>query len=79
MFSKKYLLKGSDEQAIRNIFVSHILNYFEQKTNVHNIEADGDKFVIYGYCKRVKPEDFQKFLFEISGAARMLTSAASAQ
>ncbi|MCK5474899.1 MAG: hypothetical protein KAI53_05835 [Candidatus Aenigmarchaeota archaeon] len=61
IFSKKYLLKGSDETAIRNTFKEEILSFFERKKEKIAIQANGNKMILYRPSKNIKPKDLTKF------------------
>jgi hypothetical protein len=61
-FSKMYLLKGPDEDAIRDVFTPEALEYFEDRKGL-NVEADRDLIVYYRYS-RLKPEKIRDFMAE---------------
>lgn len=54
-FSKKYLLRGPDDAAIRGVFTSRVLTFFESEPGLC-VEADGRKLIVYRHSVRVKPE-----------------------
>ncbi len=54
-FSKKYLLRGPDDAAIRSVFTSRALIFFESEPGLC-VEADGRKLIVYRHSVRVKPE-----------------------
>ncbi len=60
-FSKQYLLRGSDEMAVRNTFSDDLLAYFEQRKGL-SAEGDGDRLVFYRISKRVPPKDISSFM-----------------
>ena len=62
-FSKQYLLRGDDEEAIRNTFNDELLEFYE-KNKALNTESDYDKFIYYRAAKRLGPKDIQAFLQE---------------
>ncbi|MCA8999494.1 MAG: hypothetical protein KDA80_21040 [Planctomycetaceae bacterium] len=62
-FSKKYLLKGSDEERIRELFHEEILNYLEDQP-ILNVEGEQDQLVFFREGKRVKPDEIRKFMKE---------------
>jgi hypothetical protein len=47
-FSKTYLLRGKDEDAIRRVFTPAVLNFCETQQKL-NVEGSGDKMIIYRY------------------------------
>jgi hypothetical protein len=55
LFSKKYLLRGPDDAAIRGVFTSRVLMFFESEPGLC-VEADGRKLIVYRHSVRVKPE-----------------------
>jgi hypothetical protein len=62
IFSRRYLLKGPDETAIREVFQPPILEYFEAHQGL-NVEGIGD-LLIYSTYKRLKPEKIRDFMAE---------------
>ena len=62
-FSKQYLLRGDDEEAIRNTFSDELLGFYE-KDKTLSTESDHDKFIYYRAAKRLAPKDIQAFLQE---------------
>jgi len=63
VFSKKYLLRGENEAAVRNTFNGGILQYYEQHPGL-STEADGKKLIFYRTSKVVPPDKIQAFLQE---------------
>ena len=61
-FSKRYLLRGPDEQAIRQSFTGDVIHFFEQLDEKWNIEAAGDRLIVYQRGKRLKPDRYPDFL-----------------
>ena len=70
-FFKNYLLKGSDEQAIRSLFQPHILSFFEAKSKGIHIQARGHKFLYYRLSRRINPKELTNFLQEVSEVLRI--------
>jgi hypothetical protein len=62
-FSKKYLLRGTDEAAIRELFTEEILAYYESRDGV-STEGNGDHLLFYRADKRISPEKVRAFLEE---------------
>lgn len=62
-FSKKYLLRGKDEPAIRSVFGPAVLNHFDLHPG-WCVEGKDDWLTVYRYHHRVKPEDVRAFLDE---------------
>ena len=62
-FSKRYLLRGADEEAVRRAFGSGVLSYFEQQTKI-SCEADRGQLIFYRPRKRVAAEEVDGFVKE---------------
>ena len=62
-FSKQYLLRGEDEDAIRETFNDELLKFYE-KNKTFNTEGNNDKFVFFRTGKRLSAKDIQAFLQE---------------
>ncbi len=61
-FSKRYLLNGADEQAIRDFFTPDTLRYFEQLKPKWELQAHGHQMILYQRAKRFKPAQYDGFL-----------------
>ncbi len=70
VFSRKYRLKGKDEEALRKIFKPHVLNFFEEREWKHDVEGKGHDMIFYTR-KRVKPENLRELLDELTRAELM--------
>jgi hypothetical protein len=67
-FSKQYLLRGGDEQAIRRVFTPELIEYLEQRDPI-SVEASGSFVMVYRPGKRVKPDHLAAFIetaFEVA-------------
>ena len=62
-FSKAYLLRSYEENAIREIFDDQVLSYFENHTGL-TIEGNGDRLLYYRDGTLMKPDEIQPFLME---------------
>ena len=62
-FSKKYLLRGEDEQLVREMFNEDVIRHFESNLNLC-LEAGGNQLIFYRSSKRVKPQLLRTFLDE---------------
>ena len=60
-FSKRYLLRGQDEGAIRQSFTAHILSFYEANQGLHT-EGGGSQLFIYRLSYRVPPMQAGQFL-----------------
>ena len=63
LFSKKYLLRGDNEAAIRELFDDRLLSFFEGETKI-SVEGSRGQLVYYRQKKRIKPADTQNFMKE---------------
>jgi len=73
-FSKKYLLRGEDESAIRSLFNQRVIDAYMTNVAVNMESREGWLFV-FAQGKRLKPEEIQPriecafgLLFELTGA-----------
>ncbi len=65
VFSKQYLLRGPNEDAIRDLFDAARLEFFEDfGRNRVGVEAKGNRLIFYRPDKRVKPEQIRDLLEE---------------
>jgi hypothetical protein len=60
-FSRAYLLRGPDEDAIRRLFTERVLAYFEAHPGLC-LETDGNRLLVYRHDRRVAPEELRDFL-----------------
>jgi hypothetical protein len=63
VFSKRYLLRGEDEESIRKLFKEWVLQYYEQNPGI-STEGDGKMLIYYRSSRRVSPDKIQVFLQE---------------
>jgi hypothetical protein len=61
VFSKKYLLRGPDEAAIRSVFTSRVLTFLESESGLC-VEADGRTLIVYRHSSSAKPEALREFM-----------------
>jgi len=62
-FSKRYVLKGDEEESTRELFTFDLLDYFERKLGL-TLEIFEGELVFYRSNKRSKPEDLESFIAE---------------
>jgi hypothetical protein len=62
-FSKRYLLQGSDEDAVRALFSDALLSHYGQSKGL-STEGDGSRFIFFRTSKRVPPKGITAFLKE---------------
>jgi hypothetical protein len=60
-FSKKYLLRGPDDAAVRSAFTMRVLMFFEAEEGLC-VEADGRALIVYRHSTRTKPEALREFI-----------------
>ena len=70
-FSRRYLLRGPDETAIRAAFGAEALGFFAQNPG-WSVESLGGSLAVYRADKRCKPEEIQPFLAEVVNVRRAL-------
>ena len=63
-FSKKYLLRGKDEQKIRALFTDPALTFFAAHPDEVSVEGSDDQLIWYQPKKTVEPEDIPAFMKE---------------
>lgn len=61
LFSGRYLLRGSDEAAIRAGFTPEVLDFFEKEPVKWCVEAQSNRLAIYRQG-RTKPQELRQFL-----------------
>jgi len=62
-FSKRFVLRGDDEDAIRERFNSDVLEFFEGCPGV-SLEVRDGELVFYRHNRRCKPEELEAFFEE---------------
>ncbi len=60
-FSSKYLLRGSDEQGVRNLFTDALLGFYEMNEGA-STDAGGNQLFIFRQNQRPAPHETQAFL-----------------
>jgi hypothetical protein len=63
-FSKKYILRGPDEAAIRALFIPALLQFFEAQERPLSIDAAGDTLFAHRTSRRAKPEELEAYVAE---------------
>ena len=72
-FSGKYLLRGDDEPAIRELFSDEVLTFFEQQDSGVSLEGSGNKLLYYRAGVRIEPNDLRSLLKETLRLNSMLS------
>jgi len=62
-FSKHYVLRGQDEEAVRRLFDADVLDWYGSRRGV-STEGAGQELVFYRADRRVPPEEFPALLEE---------------
>jgi len=62
-FSKKYTLRGRDEEQIRAAFTSDVLAFFETRPGLY-VEGGGDTIIFFKAGRRMKVREIQDFLLD---------------
>lgn len=60
-FSSQFLLKGEDEEAIRNLFTPGMIRFLESE-NIYHIESNGEALLIFRYLRLARVEEMQNML-----------------
>jgi hypothetical protein len=60
-FSKIYLLRGEDENAIRALFTQALLDFYEQKPGL-STEGSGNTLLYYQHAVRLEPQAIRGFM-----------------
>lgn len=74
-FSRRYLLRGNDEEAVRDTFGEGVIRFFERH-NVLCAEGSGDQLIVYRADQRLEPEELKKMLTETFELYKLLTERA---
>jgi hypothetical protein len=61
-FSRRYLLRGQDEQNIRNVFSERVLSFYESQGQRLSTDAGGDQLFIYQEDVRVSPDQIRPLI-----------------
>ncbi|MDF1845158.1 MAG: hypothetical protein P1U77_27420 [Rubripirellula sp.] len=60
-FSKQYLLRGANENAVRELFTSRVLEFYEQRSRFGTL-PDGDCFFLWQDQTRIRVKDLDASL-----------------
>lgn len=60
-FSKRYLLRGQDEQGIRQTFNDGLLSFFESYPGT-SVDAGGNQMFIFRAGQRLQPQEIQPYV-----------------
>ena len=75
-FTKRFLLRGPSESAIRNFFIPALLMYFESlpEKPAWCVEATGPLLLVYNHGHRIKPEMLRDFADSSSNIATQIAA-----
>ncbi len=73
-FSKKYLLRGKYERAIRVLFTDKILTFFAAHPDEVCVGGRGNQLIFYQVDKLIEPEDVRPFMEEGLEVFRLFAS-----
>jgi hypothetical protein len=77
-FSKKYILRGPDEVAIRALFTPTVLQFFEQRKAL-TVDSAGDTLFLHRANRRIKPEEIESHIAEARSVLALFFEAQSSQ
>ena len=60
-FSKKFLLEGIDEEAIRAFFTPDLIQFLE-KHEIYHIESNGEALLLFKYRRLAKTEEMAQMV-----------------
>ena len=60
-FSKKFLLLGQEEEAIRKLFTPEIIRFFE-RGEIYHLESSGDQILIFRHLRLASPREIVKLV-----------------
>ncbi len=81
-FSRRYLLRGKDENAVRAAFSPALIDFFEQLAAGEKwwgVEGAGDSLVVFQPAKRAKPEELTQFIQETTIVASQFRQTGAAK
>jgi hypothetical protein len=70
-FSRRYLLRGEDENAIRKLFTAPIARFFAKRKG-WSVESGGEWLIVYRHRRRVRPAELRRFLKSTEEIKRVL-------
>ncbi|MDF9797430.1 carbonic anhydrase [Catalinimonas alkaloidigena] len=60
-FSKKYLVQGPDEAAIRNLFSPSLVKFFE-RSEIYHLESNGKELLIFRHLRLTSPREIVRMV-----------------
>ena len=77
VFSKNYFLRAEDEGAVRKIFNSEVISFFEKNFGIR-VEGSKNSLLFYRSQVMVKPQDLPSFYKEAKGVYDLFSKVAQA-
>jgi len=62
-FSRSYVLRGDDEDSIRNIFTDNVISYFASHKGL-SVEGNRQRLMMYRNATLIRTDEIQSFLAE---------------
>lgn len=78
-FSKRYILRGPDEAAVRSLFTPALLQFFERLKQPITIDAAGDTLFAHRSGRRAKPEELESYVAEAKEILALFFEAQNSQ
>jgi hypothetical protein len=79
-FSRRYLLRGADENAVRSLFSPSLVDFFEslQPEKIWSVEGQGEWLLVYRARRKADPAKLPDFLEETTTVASAFEKGAGA-
>ncbi len=71
-FSRRYVLRGQDESAVRNLFAPALIDFFETLTGENrrwSVEGSGEWLLVFHSERPIKPAELPEFLQQTAAVA----------
>lgn len=75
-FSSKFLLKGQDEEAIRNFFTKKMITFFERE-KIYHLESSGSALFIFKNVRLASPQTIEEMVLFTERLIRKLQAMTS--
>src|SRR6185503_18800487 len=72
LFSSKYLLRGADEQGIRNTFTDALLTFYETNQGL-SVDGGGNQLFVFRSGQRAAPHELQRFINSVLPLTNLFT------
>ena len=61
-FSRRFVLKGPDEESIRRMMSPVVLDFFEKEEEVYHLESNGRELVVFKFFRLSSPHEIEQML-----------------